>query len=213
MDNHAPVYSPRRKLLPMSQDFAKQRPVQNRSVARNTRVGSATTAGGHWSWFFTGLLAGVFLTFIAYLGVVKHSSDDPAQSASAGNSQVSETGNPLKPEFQFYDYLPEAQVLVDVVPVPLTPAQARTTASAQTDINEGVNYLLQAGSFQDRNDAENRRARIILLNLQANVVPGVVSGKTWHRVQVGPFTGRNSAEAARDILSSNNIDTIVLRMR
>ena len=51
------------------------------------------------------------------------------------------------------------------------------------------------------------------MNLDANVVPGIVAGKTWHRVQVGPFAGRRAAEEARDVLSSSNIDTIVLKLR
>ena len=76
-----------------------------------------------------------------------------------------------------------------------------------------MRYLLQAGSFQDREDAENRRVKILLLNMDASVVPGVVSGRTWYRVQVGPFNGRNLADAARDALSENNIDSIPLQLR
>src|SRR5690606_34846738 len=100
-----------------------------------------------------------------------------------------------------------------VVPVETVPTEAPQTASAETQEADMPRYLLQAGSFQNQQDAEGRRASIILLNLDANVVPGVVAGKTWHRVQVGPFNGRQAAENARDSLSANNIDTIVLRVR
>src|SRR5690606_38027650 len=62
------------------------------------------------------------------------------------------------------------------------PALAATTTPAATVASNAAGdtrqYLLQAGSFQDRQDAENRRAKIILLNLNANVVPGVVAGRT-----------------------------------
>lgn len=97
------------------------------------------------------------------------------------------------------------------------PALAATTTPAATVASNAAGdtrqYLLQAGSFQDRQDAENRRAKIILLNLNANVVPGVVAGRTWQRVQVGPFNGRQAAEAARALLSENNIDSIPLLVR
>jgi cell division septation protein DedD len=90
------------------------------------------------------------------------------------------------------------------------PATTVATAPASSDTRQ---YLLQAGSFQDRQDAESRRAKIILLNLNANVVPGVVAGRTWQRVQVGPFSGRQNAEAARALLSENQIDSIPLIVR
>jgi cell division protein FtsN len=76
-----------------------------------------------------------------------------------------------------------------------------------------VNFLLQAGSFQDKLEADERRAKITLLNMSAEIVPGVVAGRTWYRVQVGPFNGRNAAEDARKHLSASNIDSIPLLMR
>jgi cell division protein FtsN len=49
--------------------------------------------------------------------------------------------------------------------------------------------------------------------MNASVVPGMVSGRTYHRVQVGPFASRRNAEEARDQLSANNIDSIPLVIR
>jgi cell division protein FtsN len=51
------------------------------------------------------------------------------------------------------------------------------------------------------------------MNMSAEIVPGVVAGRTWYRVQVGPFAGRDNAEAARKKLSASNIDSIPLLMR
>ena len=73
-------------------------------------------------------------------------------------------------------------------------------------------YLLQAGSFQNADDAERQRARIILLNMSASVAEGIVGGRTHYRVQVGPFAGRQSAEAARNLLSGNDIESIFLKV-
>jgi cell division protein FtsN len=222
----------------MAHDFAKTRSGSRRP--RRAATPRATSPDSHWSWFFTGLITGVFVTFIGYLGFLKNSPKDPAQAAPVETAQQNSGRSTL--DFQFYDYLPEAEVQVNVVPVnvpvvqiPLPPptqiepvaaddaapvsqalpaaAAPAAIASAMDSAVDSANYLLQAGSFQERNDAETRRANIILLNMPASVVPGVVSGKTWYRVQVGPFTGRQAAEEARATLALNNIDSIPLRMR
>ena len=192
----------------MAQDFAKRRQTAKKTTPRkkNTRKAPAASAsaGSHWSWFFTGLFSGLFFAFVAYLAMVRPGTPgEPVASSSTEAVSEGESRSAGR-EFDFYEYLPEAEVSVDVVPVD-TVRQAPEEDNAQ--------YLLQAGSFQSRDDAENRRAKVILLNYSALIEPGVVSGKTWHRVQVGPFTGRSTAEEARDALSSNNIDTIVLRMK
>ena len=49
--------------------------------------------------------------------------------------------------------------------------------------------------------------------MNATIAPGVVSGRTWHRVQVGPFNGRAAVDAARDLLTENNIESYLLLMR
>jgi cell division protein FtsN len=105
-----------------------------------------------------------------------------------------------------------ATTVATATTAPKTAPPAATVAAtpAAADARQ---YLLQAGSFQNRQDAESRRAKIILLNLNANVVPGVVAGRTWQRVQVGPFSGRQNAEAARALLSENNIESIPLIVR
>src|SRR5690606_12871884 len=105
------------------------------------------------------------------------------------------------------------------------PTTAATTEAAATNASTApatpvaaaeekpVNYLLQAGSFQNRDDAEKQRARILLLNMNTAITQGVVSGRTFYRVQVGPFPGRQSAEAARNALAENSIESIPLLMR
>ncbi|MEX2365804.1 MAG: SPOR domain-containing protein [Pseudohongiellaceae bacterium] len=193
----------------MAHDFAKHRSAET-NTAQRKKPGRAATKktdsgdGSHWSWFLTGLISGLFVAFIAYLGVIR-----PGLVTQVSNNAVSPDESTQQPpaqglaRFDFYEYLPAAEVQVDVVPVEIAPP-----AGTDDDI-----YLLQAGSFQARIDAETRRADIILMNLDANVVPGIVSGKTWHRVQVGPFTGRRATESARDTLASNNIDSIPLLMK
>lgn len=214
----------------MAQDFAKQRqvpppnrrPPSSRPATRAAERAAESVKSTHWSWFLGGICSGFLIVGIGYLGIIKLDTEitEATQTAAASAAE-----NPNRPtfDFGFYDELANAEIMVNVPPAPGTVAEAAANAlatagteSVATTNNEPqdlTKYLLQAGSFQDRMDAESRRAKIILLNMSANIVPGVVSGKTWHRVQVGPFTGRSAADTARDLLSENNIDSIPLLMR
>jgi cell division protein FtsN len=61
---------------------------------------------------------------------------------------------PPKPRFDFYTLLPSQTIDVDVDPGEI--AKTRTSQST-------VFYLLQAGSFKQREDADRRRAELLLL--------------------------------------------------
>lgn len=208
----------------MAQDFAKQR--ANPDLGKRKRAVSKGPPQGNanWSWFFSGLMTGVIVSIAAYLGVVK------LDEGLTADAQLVETGvNPEdQPTYNFYEVLTNAEIPVNV-------SDARGTAAAGNDARpaaEGATnpvvattqnvasvaeerpdlYLLQAGSFQTQQDAESRRARVILLNMNSNVVEGIVGGRTRYRVQVGPFAGRQNAEDARDLLSANDIESIFTKV-
>lgn len=205
----------------MSHDFAKQRQAPVRNKQHPARAATRTTEAvksTHWNWFIAGVCVGLFGVGIAYVGIVKLDTEiTEATSASTNNG-----ASPTRPtiNFGFYDELANAEVEVNTTPSPGIVTEGNVQGRPATDNTQAVaakadavRYLLQAGSFQDRQDAESRRARIILLNMDANIVPGIVSGRTWYRVVVGPITGRADAEAAQDVLSESNIDSIRLLTR
>ena len=206
----------------MAQDFAKQR--SNPDVGKRRRAVSTTApppGNANWSWFFSGLMSGVIISIAAYLALQRleaNAGDDPlAVEAGAGPEE--------QPTFNFYEVLSEAEVAVTVPGA--ENAGAETGAVSSTAAAAGLPsaqvvasateakpelYLLQAGSFQNQEDAESQRARILLLNMSASVVEGIVGGRTHYRVQVGPFAGRESADAARNLLSGNDIESIFLKL-
>ena len=200
----------------MAQDFAKPRSSQTPPARRQSRATSKAAGGGStWGWFGTGLLTGVLLTLLGYLGYQRYES---SASVAAASSAQSPEATPLPVfDFGFYEELANAEVAVQL---PVDPAQAGTEPTADQAAGEVSattaavdNFLLQAGSFQERSEAEERRAKITLLNMTAEIVPGVVAGNTWYRVNVGPFAGRPSVEEARRTLSANNIDSLLLLSR
>jgi cell division protein FtsN len=208
----------------MAQDFAKQgKPqVEKRRPARAATRVIVKEQRNYWSWYFSGLLSGIILAIIGYLGILRV---EPHEAETA-QTQVGETTDAEPPAFDFGFYKNLANAEIDVAqpaPAPATTTETKpaaaststTTATASTPTHETnqVSYLLQAGSFQNREDAENRRAEIMLQGMTVNVVPTVVSGRNLFRVQVGPLEDRQRAESARDVLSTLNIESILLVVR
>jgi cell division protein FtsN len=200
----------------MAQDFAKQRQAPAPANRKATRMPQRPAKRAPWNWYFSGMFSGALLMVFAYYGYARYQTLTQESPAAEAIAEAQEE----MPNFVygFYNELATAEVTVDV-PAPAetdaTPSASAAVVPAKTTSAEvpGVSYLLQAGSFQDRQDAEERRAKIILLNMDAQVSAGVVSGRTWYRVQVGPFPNRGGAEAARNQLSASNIDSIPLLMR
>ena len=74
-------------------------------------------------------------------------------------------------------------------------------------------FVLQAGSFASREQAESTRARLILLGQDARIESGKVGDKTWHRVVVGPFSSRPQADSAQKQLSAGGVSSVVQQRR
>lgn len=182
----------------MPQDFAKARP----RAATHSRPPSRVPA---WVWLFTGSVLGAFTVFLLRLSEVP--SGDTASEREAGTHTATQPAEPPveqeKPRFDFYKLLKESKV-----PLPAAE-QDETAATPAAKLDE---YVLQVASFKTAADAEQLRAELILLNLDAHVeMAKVRNGETWHRVMVGPFESRSKLSRARNILVSNRFDVLVLK--
>ena len=72
-------------------------------------------------------------------------------------------------------------------------------------------YLIQAGSFKTRRQAEQRRAELILLGLEPTVSDTVNDqGNTWYRVRLGPFYQRSDMASARQTIITNGMEAMVM---
>lgn len=73
-------------------------------------------------------------------------------------------------------------------------------------------YLLQVGSFRHFSDADQLKANLALLGIEASIQSvELADGETWHRVRIGPFSDRQHLDEIRKQLQVNNIHTIVLK--
>ena len=74
-------------------------------------------------------------------------------------------------------------------------------------------YFIQAGAYRTPEDAEQQRARLLLLGMQARVTEREQSGRTVYRVRVGPFDKKDDAEKVKDRLDNNSIETAMVRVQ
>lgn len=196
----------------MAQDFAKRKqssegrkaparkkPAQRRSATAQSRQAPAQG----WRWYLAGVLTGVFLSFLLYLGTLP----PPAGSMQEQQSGPEAAAEPPKPRFDFYTLLPEQTIEVEVEPQ-ADPVKPRSSTQAPTEL-----YLLQAGSFRQREDADRRRAELLLLGLEPEVEETNGDNGRWHRVYLGPFDSHSKMARARSLTANQNIDTLLLKRR
>lgn len=111
-----------------------------------------------------------------------------------------------RPRFDFYTLLPQIEVEI--------PQEKLDEAlRALPKVNRGGTYILQCGSFRDYADADELKARLALLGIEASIQTVVIkNGESWHRVRIGPFKGLEAVKPVRRKLKRHDIDFVVIRM-
>jgi len=194
----------------MARDFAKHRGGKRSSASRRSAGGPAG-----WQLFAGGVVTGIFLSFVVYLNALDRPADGAAAPpVGAENDAAGEAGETAaapapRPRFDFYTLLPEQTIEVAVADQPLEPARDLGRPDARTPGAES--YLLQAGSFRQRQDAERRRAELLLLGLEPRVQEVNGDNGRWFRVYLGPFAARAEVGRARELTAAQDIDTLLLK--
>jgi cell division protein FtsN len=112
-----------------------------------------------------------------------------------------------KPRFDFYKILPGSEE-------PATDQQLKEAQQKATSTTAKETFFLQAGAFQNAPDADNLKARLALLGLEAAIQTTTVPDKgVWHRVRVGPYTSVEELNRTRDTLKQNGIETALIKVR
>ena len=96
-------------------------------------------------------------------------------------------------------------------PTPPTPkAAAAEPAAPATD---PLQYFVQAGAFRAVEEAEQMRARLSLMGLQARVSEREQAGRVVFRVRLGPFDRREDAEKTGERLEAAGITAALVRVQ
>ncbi len=153
-----------------------------------------------WVWLFTGAILGAFVMFLLHL-----SETSPTQKSESKPDQAKKEEK-QKPRFDFYELLKDADIPILSSPRPKNENTAKPSPT--------VEFLLQVASFKSLPDAEQLRAELVLLNLEAYTERAKIrNGETWNRVLVGPFTSKSKLSKARSILLSNHHEALVLKRK
>ncbi len=165
-------------------------------------MGKAKSGSSPWLWLMLLLIVGGFVAFILFLdrGIVEQARLQPPPAQTA--APEAERG---KPVFDFYRVLPDRKVEIPEVEVIESVRPKPGQPAAGTDRKR---YILQAGSFTARADAERRKANLALLGMQARIAVADVSGTTYYRVEIGPFASDGDFSRAERRLIENDIGFI-----
>ena len=187
---------------------------------RRRRRRTTTRKSPPWIWAVTGLLAGLFVAFLVFLQMQPagevlveepRALDIPTETEARDvrKQKPAPVPPPPKPRFDFYNLLPEMEVIVQDEEIKGTPSKEGVKR-----VEQPGTYLLQAGSFRSHTQADQLRAKLALLGLETSIQSVSVDSKqAWHRVRVGPFLNLSDLNQARSLLKKNGIDAILIRLK
>lgn len=190
--------------------------------------GTARGRGGrrNGSSLLVGILLGLVLGLVVALGVAWYINKmpnpftsratpspppgkaDSAKAPQAKTPRVEEKSGKAddKPRFDFYKILPGAEEA--------TPDKAVQDTQKGSTAAVKETFFLQAGSFQNAPDADNMKARLALLGVEAAIETTALPDKgVWHRVRIGPYTSVEELNRTRDTLKQNGVQTTLVKAR
>lgn len=180
-------------------------------------------------WLLIGLFIGLFVALIIYLDKQPENKISFEQAierdlaklrqANADDEDTRQEPSPKaephkQPIFQYtyHTILKELEVLIPIEELRLG-SDEKEAAVTTTPLAEGKQYLLQAGSFKQRKDADGLKAQLALLGLQANIESVTIRKERWYRVRLGPY--RDSGTAFRELnrLKANGITAMAFTLK
>ena len=157
-----------------------------------------------------GLLVAVYIYFFVpradYGNIVNpalHAQETKAESKPESKQEKKKQALP-EPKFDFYKILPNREINI-----------SEWIAEKDESVTDDANvYVFQVGSFKDYESADQVKARLALIGIQADIQRVVINGQdSRHRVRIGPF---KDPEVLKDVsrrLNSNGLDYMLLKLR
>ncbi|MBT9614067.1 MAG: SPOR domain-containing protein [Burkholderiales bacterium] len=107
-----------------------------------------------------------------------------------------------KNRFTYYDILPGTEQ-------PVTEQEIKQAPQGGKD-----QYFLQAGSFQNESDANNLKAKLALMGVEATIQSANLPDKgVWHRVRIGPFSDIEDMNKSRTTLTQSGIQPSLIKVQ
>ena len=192
--------------------------MSNRDVRKGAPRRSRSAGAGFSGW--TGLALGLALGLAVAAGVwhftsrplpadpvdpvVAKSKKRAPQSArdEAPDKEAPGTGS----DYTFYDRLKNFELVI-----PEKEKDVHRDLKPAPETRPGT-YVLQAGSYKNRADAEQVKARLALQGVESKVQQVTIDTDTWHRVRIGPITNLDELNRTRARLRQAEVDALVIRV-
>ena len=184
----------------MPKDYRKPRDTRRKRT--NNRPKNKTSHGLlHTPSFIFGGLVGAALVLLGAYGPELLEESWLKVSPQA----VAREDAPTEPEvtFKFPELLKDADWESDT-----TPYSADLPANQSDTPSE---YLIQAASFRDPDDAETLRAELLLQDFPVSMSRVALADGNWYRVTVGPFESATGAQRAITKLRSQALNAILIK--
>lgn len=96
---------------------------------------------------------------------------------------------------------------------PVPPAAGTAAVGSAAAGSDPFQYFIQAGAFRTPEDAEQQRAKLMLIGAQARVSERDQSGRTVYRVRLGPFDKKDEADKAKEKLDGSGFEAVLVRVQ
>ena len=190
------------KRCKMRKDFVKKTNSNRKSrIYKKESPISTESIGSNLKWYSAGTATGVVLSLLVYLlslpedkrKIISESSEPKKTSSQVVTGQKTT-------QFEFYDILPEIDGKHN---------KSGLNTARNKNIDEDKIYFLQAGAFKKRKDAENRRAKLVLLDLDPQIKLTQEENDSLYRLTIGPLRSLTEAKKVQKLIESDGIKTLL----
>ncbi len=175
-------------------------------------------------WLLAGLAIGLFISFLVYLkkqpveqvsfkDAVVNELQKAKQSKKSDTAKKDSKPQGKEPRFDFYTILPELEVFIPEPEIKPNETPNSGTSTLSSTAPTGTQYLLQAGSFRNHEDAERLKANLALLGVQSSIQSVSLNNDSWHRVRIGPYSSSQKLHDTLAILKQNNIHAMTMELK
>ena len=188
----------------MRKDFVKKANSNRKSrIYKKESSASKESIGSNLKWYSAGTATGVVISLLVYLLSLPEDKktiiSEPSEPKKL-SGQISEKQKTT--QFEFYEILPEKENKY---------RKSDLSTTRNKNIDEDKIYFLQAGAFKKREDAENRRVKLVLLDLEPEISLTQEKNDSLYKLTVGPLGSLTEAKKVQKLIESDGIKTLLKR--
>ncbi len=119
-----------------------------------------------------------------------------------------------KPTLDFYKILPGPDSGPSARPDERTEPVEQVLTIAKVPEQSRDAYVIQTGSFQNPAEADNAKAKLAFMGLQAAIEPAALPDKgTWYRVRLGPYRNPHEINSVRQQLTQAGVNATLIKLK